>query len=49
MLGPHTCVLELSTHLGAFVQVAEEWNLEPDGLDLGEDTAEFARRQGFRV
>lgn len=49
MVRPHARVLELGTHLGAFLQVAEEWNLQPDGLDVGEDTAEFVRRQGFRV
>jgi SAM-dependent methyltransferase len=49
MLNPGARVLEIGSHLGAFLQVAEEWNWRAEGLDVGEDTAEFARDSGFRV
>ncbi|HVV45208.1 MAG TPA: methyltransferase domain-containing protein [Bryobacteraceae bacterium] len=42
-------VLEVGSHLGAFLQTAEEWGWRPTGLDIGEATSEFARRQGGRV
>lgn len=42
-------VLEIGSHLGGFLQVAEEWDWRPVGLDVGKDTSEFARQQGFRV
>lgn len=42
-------VLEVGSHLGAFLSVAEEWNWRPTGLDPGRDTSAFARRQGVSV
>jgi len=48
-LGRHASVLELGSHLGAFLQVAEEWDWQPVGLDIGQDTAEFARSKGLMV
>jgi SAM-dependent methyltransferase len=42
-------VLELGSHLGAFLQTAEEWGWRPTGLDIGDSTSAFARRQGTRV
>ena len=48
-LQPGASVIELGSHLGAFLQVGEEWNWRPVGLDIGYDTSEFARRQGLTV
>jgi hypothetical protein len=42
-------VLELGSHLGAFLETAEEWGWRPTGLDIGESTCAFARRQGVSV
>jgi SAM-dependent methyltransferase len=42
-------VLEIGSHLGAFLQVAEEWNWTAIGLDVGDDTSSFARANGFKV
>jgi SAM-dependent methyltransferase len=47
---PHGArVLEVGSHLGAFLHVAQEWNWHTEALDVGADTAAFAREQGFRV
>jgi SAM-dependent methyltransferase len=47
---PHQAeVLELGSHAGAFLEVAEEWGWKPRGLDIGEHTARFARRRGLAV
>lgn len=46
LLRPHADVLELGSHLGGFLQAAEEWNWSPVGLDVGKDTSEFVRRRG---
>jgi SAM-dependent methyltransferase len=48
-LRPHASVLEVGSHLGAFLQVAEEWDWRPVGLDIGQDTADFARSNGLTV
>jgi hypothetical protein len=48
-LTPHASVVELGSHIGGFLQVAEEWNWSPVGLDIGKDTADFASRQGLTV
>lgn len=42
-------VLEIGSHLGAFLQVAEEWNWTAIGLDVGDDTSSYARNNGFTV
>src|ERR1700679_3496939 len=42
-------VLELGSHLGAFLQTAEEWGWRPTGLDIGDSTCAFARKQGLSV
>jgi hypothetical protein len=42
-------VIEVGSHLGAFLQSAEEWGWRPTGLDIGAATSEFARRQGGSV
>ena len=42
-------VLEIGSHLGAFLQVAEEWNWTAIGLDVGADTSSFARANGLTV
>jgi SAM-dependent methyltransferase len=48
-LQPRASVVEVGSHLGAFLQVAEEWNWRPAGLDVGWDTSQFAKRQGLTV
>jgi Methyltransferase domain len=42
-------VVELGSHLGAFLQTAEEWGWRPTGLDIGESTSAFAHKQGTSV
>ena len=42
-------ILEVGSHLGAFLQTAEEWGWRPTGLDIGRVTSAFARRQGTSV
>jgi SAM-dependent methyltransferase len=49
LLNPHADVLEIGSHLGAFLQVAEEWSWNAAALDVGNDTVQFARGRGFRV
>ena len=48
-LRPHAEVVELGSHLGAFLQAAEEENWNPTGLDIGEYTSAFGRQKGLRV
>jgi SAM-dependent methyltransferase len=49
LLPPRARVLELGSHLGAFLQAAEEWTWRATGLDVGRDTTAFARSQGLHV
>jgi SAM-dependent methyltransferase len=49
LLRPNADVVELGPHLGAFLQVAEEWNWNPIGIDVGKDTTEFMRQSGLTV
>jgi hypothetical protein len=42
-------ILELGSHLGAFLQIAEQWGWRPIGLDIGSATSSFARRIGMSV
>jgi SAM-dependent methyltransferase len=49
LLNPHADVLEIGSHLGAFLQTAEEWNWRPIGLDVGRDTSAFVRSKGLSV
>jgi hypothetical protein len=42
-------VLELGSHLGTFLQTAEQWRWRPRGLDIGESSRAFARNQGVSV
>ena len=42
-------VLEVGSHIGAFLEVAETWGWRPIGLDIGRETSAFARRQGGTV
>jgi SAM-dependent methyltransferase len=48
-LRPNADVLEIGSHLGAFLQTAEEWGWRPVGLDVGRDTSDFARQRGLTV
>jgi len=42
-------VLELGSHLGAFLEAAENWGWRPTGLDIGRATTNFARRRNLCV
>src|SRR5436190_16633108 len=42
-------ILELGSHLGTFLQTAEQWGWRPIGLDIGSATSSFARRMGTSV
>lgn len=48
-LRPRADVIELGPHLGGFLQAAEEWDWRPVGVDVGEDTTAFVRRNGLKV
>jgi Methyltransferase domain len=49
LLRPGADVVELGSHLGAFLEIAETWGWKPIGLDIGRDTSAFTRRQGGSV
>ncbi len=49
LLPPRAEILEIGSHVGAFLEAAEDWGWKPIGLDIGADTSEFARRQGATV
>jgi SAM-dependent methyltransferase len=49
LLPPRAEVLEVGSHLGAFLQAAEEWNARPTGLDIGDCTSTFSTHRGLRV
>jgi len=49
LLRPGAEVVELGSHLGAFLEIAETWGWKPRGLDVGYETNAFARRQGGSV
>src|SRR5579875_765998 len=42
-------VLEIGSHCGAFLQTAQDWNWRAEGVDIGKDTARFARAKGFII
>ena len=42
-------VLEIGSHIGAFLQVAAEWGWRAEGVDPGKYTSRFARSKGFVV
>ncbi|HEY3827244.1 MAG TPA: methyltransferase domain-containing protein [Bryobacteraceae bacterium] len=49
LLPPGAEILEVGSHLGAFLEIAEIWGWKPIGLDIGWETSAFARRQGGTV
>lgn len=49
LLGPGARVLEVGSHYGAFLQTAQEWGWKAIGIDVGQDTARFARSKGLTV
>jgi SAM-dependent methyltransferase len=49
LLPPGARVLEVGSHYGAFLQTAQEWGWRAEGVDIGKDTARFARGKGFTV
>ncbi len=42
-------VLEIGPHLGAFMDVAREWDWKPVGVDVGKDTTRFVTSRGYTV
>lgn len=42
-------VIEVGSHYGAFLQAAQEWGWQAEGVDVGKDTSRFAQSKGFRV
>ncbi|HKB81328.1 MAG TPA: class I SAM-dependent methyltransferase [Thermoanaerobaculia bacterium] len=40
-------VLEIGSYAGGFLEVARRWRWKATGVDIGQDTAEFARAIGF--
>lgn len=42
-------VVEVGSYVGGFLQVAEEWGWEAMGVDVGHDTARFARAHGHAM
>lgn len=42
-------VVEVGSHYGAFLQVAQEWGWHIQGVDVGGDTSRFAQSKGFKV
>jgi SAM-dependent methyltransferase len=42
-------ILEIGSHYGAFLQTAEEWGWNAEGVDVGKDTSRFTLSKGFRV
>jgi len=42
-------ILEVGSHYGAFLAIAEEWGWRAEGVDIGKDTTRFARSKGFTV
>lgn len=42
-------VLEIGSHYGAFLQTAQEWDWQAEGVDVGKDTSRFAQSKGFAV
>jgi SAM-dependent methyltransferase len=42
-------VLEIGSHYGAFLETAQDWGWEAEGVDIGEDTSRFASSRGFTV
>lgn len=48
-LHPGASVVEIGSHLGGFLQAAEEWNWRATGLDIGRDTSAFVQRRGLTV
>jgi SAM-dependent methyltransferase len=49
MLPQRARVVEVGSHYGAFLQTAEEWGWEAEGVDVGKDTTRFAQSKGFTV
>jgi SAM-dependent methyltransferase len=49
LLPPRAEVLEIGSHVGAFLETAENWGWRATGLDIGAETSVFARHQGARV
>ena len=42
-------VVEVGSYVGGFLEVAEEWGWNAVGVDVGHDTARFARAHGFAM
>lgn len=42
-------VIEIGSHYGAFLETAQEWGWQAEGVDIGKDTSRYARSKGFTV
>lgn len=42
-------VLEIGSHVGGFLHIAQEWGWHPVGVDIGKDIAQFANKKGYRT
>ena len=42
-------VLEIGSYVGGFLEAARRWGWSAIGVDIGRDTADFARRNGLEV
>jgi hypothetical protein len=49
LLRPRAPILEVGSHYGAFLEVAESWDWRPIGLDIGKYTSAFARSRGLTL
>ncbi len=49
MLPSESDVLEIGSHVGGFLHVAQEWGWNPVGVDIGKDIARFANKKGYRT
>jgi len=42
-------ILEIGSHYGAFLETAQDWGWQAEGVDVGKDTSRFAQSKGFQV
>ena len=49
LLPPGARIVEVGSHYGAFLQTAQEWGWQVEGVDVGKDTSRFAQSKGFTV
>ena len=49
LLPKNARVLEIGSHYGAFLEIAQHWGWQAEGVDIGKDTSRFAREKGLVV